>query len=136
MILEFNDGSQLEILRIFGSKHLIQGVYRDVLSIQIDQSANTIDNLKSIFADSNKTNHLYTPSEDTDDKGNIINVTTEIGEGYNLLLSVEPTRIEISAMPGKIVPPKYQDIYVVSIAQMTYDEYKEFLAKNNLSNKT
>jgi len=80
MILEFNDGSQLEVLVIFGEAIVgDDGIERDALTIDVDPQTATIEELKTIFQDSNKTDHLYTYIDD----GINTNVRVEIGEGYN-----------------------------------------------------
>jgi hypothetical protein len=130
MLLELNDGMQLNPIAIFGGPRLVDGVLRDTLRIEFEQTGLNTTVLRSIFTDSNKTMHLYTYNDDIDEDGNVVEVKTEVGEGYCIFVSVSDETRKIMHPPGKILPDVYEDIFVVNIAQMTYDEYT---ALNNSS---
>lgn len=120
-ILELLDGQQIEVVRILGGPRLINGVMRDTLSIEVDPSTMSLDELASIFKDSSKTNHLFTYIDENDSK-----VKVEIGEGYDIFVSAHLEHRKVDRVPGKIAPDQYEDIIVVNIAQLTYDEYQDF----------
>lgn len=116
MILEFLDGSKMEVLSIFGGPRLINGVMRDTLRIEISPSAVKFEELRECFKNNPKTAMLYTYTEDSDTKNNI-------GEGYQIFVSISDEERKIAVVPGKMVPDEYEEVYVVTIAQMTYQEY-------------
>ena len=86
MILEFVDGSQLEVSTIIGGPKLINGVLRDTLQIEVDPSTIEFNELKNKFKDNQNTSKLYTYVEDED--GNITDEKVEIGEDYSIFVSI------------------------------------------------
>lgn len=123
MILEFLDKSQIEIIAIFGSPKLVMGVMRDTLNIEVSPSSISFEDLKSHFKDNPKTGTLYTYGETTDETGNIVTGKITIGEGYNIFVSITDENRKAPSPPGRLVPDKIEEVYVVSIAQMTYQEH-------------
>lgn len=123
MILEFVNKAKLAVMNIFGGPVNVDGVIRDVLTIEIDPKNTSIDDLKNIFEDQDNIAHLYTYESDYDENGNIIDTKIEIGEGYTILLGVEEVERKVNSIPGKIVPTQFETIYTVTLAQMTYDEW-------------
>lgn len=121
MQLKFVDGSSIQVLSIFGGPRLINGVMRDTLRIEVAPETISFEDLKSHFKNNPKTVKLYTIEPSTD--GSTEAKESEIGEGYRIFVSIAEEQKRISAPPGKLVPPKYEDIYVVQIAQQTYEEY-------------
>jgi len=120
MILEFADGSQLEVLVIFGDTIIDDDeIERDALTIDIDPNIATIEELKLIFNDSTKTDHLYTYLNND----GINQVKTEIGEGYNKFIYAVNENKLVRQIPGKITKKQFQNVNSVRIAKLTYDEY-------------
>ena len=122
-VLEFVDKSQLDIITIFGGPANINGIVRDVLSIEIDPSVISIDELNEVFSNTDNLAHLYIYEPERNENGDISNTKIEIGEGYTILLGVEEVTRKVNPFPGKIVPETYESVYIVNIAQMTYDEW-------------
>lgn len=120
MILEFADGTQLQVRDIFGGPRLAMGVMRDTLKIEVDPSTIKFDELRALFKDNPNTTKLYTY---TTPKGSDKEVKTEIGEGYRIFLSIGEETRTVNGPPGKMAPTKYEEVYVVQIAQQTYEEY-------------
>lgn len=125
MILEFKNGDQLQVMTIFGGPVTFDGITRDVLTIEIDNKTTTVDNLKHIFSNASNMTHLYTYEDTFDENGDSINIKIEIGEGYTILLGIEEITRKVDHIPGKMLPDEYETIYIVTIAQMTYDEWVE-----------
>jgi hypothetical protein len=123
MILEFADHSRLGILVIFGGPVNVDGITRDVLSIEVDPSTTSIDKLKEIFSNPNKLAYLYTYEPERTPHGDVYYTKIEVGEGYTILMGVEEVTRKVNQFPGKILPEEYETVYVVTIAQMTYDEW-------------
>lgn len=120
MRLRFADKSSIEIKNIFGSYKMINGVLRDTLRIEIDPSTTTFDELCSLFKNNPNLDTLFTVNELDDGSESV----STIGEGYNVFVSISNERIKTSTPePGKIEKPTYEDIFVVQIAQQTYEEY-------------
>lgn len=121
MILEFANGSKINVMTIIGGPVNLNGITRDVLTIEVDPSVVPIDNLKRIFANTSNLAHLYT-YEDSEDES-VADTKIEIGEGYTILISVEEITRKVNKFPGKIVEDTYETINLVTIAQMTYEEW-------------
>ena len=121
MLLKFADGSSIQVRDIFGGPRLVMGVMRDTLRIEVDPETISFEDLRNHFKNNPKTVKLYTemPSED----GMSEPTVSEIGEGYRIFISIAEEQKKVAAPPGKLVPEKYEDIYVVQIAQQTYEEY-------------
>lgn len=123
MILEFNNKSQIKVMTILGGMVNVNGVNRDVLTIEIDPKFIQMDVVKRIFEDTENLSHLFTYESDED--GVLADEKIEIGEGYTILLGVEEVNRKIIPFPGKIVPDTFETIYEVRLAQMTYNEWIE-----------
>lgn len=123
MILEFLDGSKIDVNAIFGGPQLVNGVLRDTLRIEVDPTTISFNDLKSHFKDNPKTSMLYSYTDGLDDSGNPIEVKNEIGEGYNIFVSISDEERKKSTPPGRIQPDQMEEVFVVTIAQMTYQEY-------------
>lgn len=119
MILEFLDGSQIDVIAIFGGPQLINGVMRDTLRIEVSPTIE-FDKLKSHFKDNPKTSMLYSYTESAD--GSEV-TKNEIGEGYNIFVSISDEERKKASPPGRLLPDQIEEVYVVTIAQMTYQEY-------------
>ena len=114
MILEFVDKSQIEVDTIYGGPVNVSGTMRDVLTIEIKPKSYTIDGLNEIFKNVDNLAHLYTYEK---------NSKVEIGEGYTIVLEVARGSRKVKTFPGRLLPNRYEDIYRVQIAQMTYEEW-------------
>ena len=134
MILELNDSTQLEVIRILGGPRIINGITRDTLSIEIDPSYMDLKELTSIFNNPDKTNHLYSYMNYENES----NVKTLIAEGYNIFISSRTETRKVDKMPGFISQDEFENIHVINIAQLTYEEYQLYLNGNwippNISN--
>ena len=123
MILEFVDGSSIDVIAIFGSPVNINGTMRDVLTIDIDPNTISQNKLREIFNNTNNLAHLYTYEDEVNENDEIVTSKIEIGEGYTILLNVEKETRKVEKFPGKITPDEFTSVLVVTIAQMTYDEW-------------
>ena len=122
MILELADGTQLNIKNIFAGPKLIDGVMRDTFRIEVDPEVINFDDLKKIFSDTSRTLTMSTYNDD---------VKTCIGEGYSLFVSLSDTKRKVSPPPGKLVPDSYEEIYIVTMAQLTYQEYQNITSSSS-----
>lgn len=122
MILEFLDKSQLDVLSIFGGPRLINGVMRDTLRIEVSPSIITFDELKASFKDNPKTATLYTYSNIDDPT-----IKHEAGVGYMIFVSITDEERRIISPPGKMVPDEFEEVFIITIAQMTYQEYQKVI---------
>lgn len=128
MRLEFLDGSQIEILTIIGGPRLIMGTMRDTLRIEVSPKTIGLEELKSHFKDNPKTKMLYSYT-DVEEDGQITEVKNEIGEGYTIFVSISDEERRIAAPPGRLLPDKIEEVYIVTIAQMTYQEYNQMISE-------
>ncbi len=124
MILEFEDGQQITVKAILGGPRLVDGVMRDVLRVEIDPETMAFRDVKTLFTQPSKTNHLYTYGEEPDENGDPVVKKILSGEGYNHFVSISEERRRVIYPPGRIRPPEYEEIIAVCVAQMTYEEYK------------
>ena len=120
MILEFVDGTQIIVNTIIGGPAIVGDNTRDVLTIEIDPNSISIANLESKFHNIKNLAHLYTYEID-EETGN--NCKLEIGEGYTMVLKVESLTRVVPPFPGKISQIEYETIYIVKLAQLTYQEW-------------
>ena len=123
MILEFVDESSIDVIAIFGSPVNINGTIRDVLTIEVDPATTSQNKLREIFSNTDNLAHLYTYEDEVNENDEIITSKIEIGEGYTILLNVEKEARKVEKFPGKITPDEFTSVLVVTIAQMTYDEW-------------
>lgn len=123
MILEFLNGDQLNVKAIFGGPRLISGIMRDTLRIEIDPKTISFDDLKNKFKDNPNVAKLYTYSESTDSEGKVNAVKTEMGEGYKIFVSISDEERHVQQVPGKLAPAVTEEVYIVTIAQQTYEEF-------------
>lgn len=123
MILEFLDGTQLKVRDIFGGPRIVMGVMRDTFRIEVDHDVSTFEELKKLFKDNPNAKILYTYVDDVDEDGNTIQKRVEAGEGYTIFVSITDETRRVNNVPGRIAPEKTEEVYVIQIAQQTYDEY-------------
>ncbi len=123
MTLEFMDGSQLKVRDVFGGPRLVMGVVRDVLRIEVDPSVIEFAALKAKFKDNPNARIIYTYVDDLDKDGNPVKQKVEMGVGYTIFVSISDEQKKITPPPGKMAPDRIDEIYVVQIAQQTYEEY-------------
>ena len=120
MVLEFLDGTQLEVKAIFGGPRLIMGVMRDVLRIEVDPNTIGFADLRAMFKENPNTRMLYTYVEEDgipDPERKLI------GEGYMIFVSISDEERKVTVPPGVMAPDQKEEIFVVQIAQQTYAEY-------------
>lgn len=123
MILEFVDESSIDVIAIFGSPVNINGTIRDVLTIEVDPATTSQNKLREIFSNTDNLAHLYTYEDEVNENDEIVTSKIEIGEGYTILLNVEKETRKVEKFPGKITPDEFTSVLVVTIAQLTYDEW-------------
>jgi hypothetical protein len=125
MTLEFNDGTKIEVITIFGGPRLCQGHMRDVLTFEISPTSNTFDNLRKLFIDNRKTKLMYTYTNWTDEHNTSGTTKNLIGESYSMLVSITLERRQVPVPPGKLMPVTMEDVFIVRMAQLTVEEYDE-----------
>lgn len=118
MMLEFLDGSKLQVLDIYGGPKDVLGAVRDVLTIEFDPSYTSFEELREFFIDNPNTNRLFSHIIENGE-----NVKKEIGIGYNLCVSISEIRRLIKTKPGTMEKPRIEDVYIVELGQQTYYEY-------------
>ena len=124
MKLEFLDGSQIDVIAIFGGPKMINGVMRDTLRIEVSPESSNLEDLKTYFKDPLKTSMLFSYTEEQI-SGNIELKKNMIGEGYNIFVSANQETRKIQQQPGILAPEQTEDINVIVISQMTYQEYQD-----------
>ena len=107
------------------------GVLRDTLIIEVDPKTISFDDLKSKFTNETMLSSLYTYSESTKEDGT--ETKTLVGEGYKIFVSLSNEMKRSNQVPGRMAPDKSEEVYVVSIAQQTYQEYQLETLKNDTS---
>lgn len=124
MVLEFQDGMQLNIIGIYGGPQTIDGVERDVFRIVIPQNVMSKADLTTLFKDNpEKTNRLYTYGEVPDELGFPKETKILSGQGYNIFISIQEEQDVRRGIPGRLFKEVITDVYAIYMAQMTYDEY-------------
>jgi len=114
VILGFHNDTQIEVMQIFGGPRLLYGSMRDVLTIEIEvKEGNTVDVIKKLFLENIGSGTLYAITD---------NDKTEIGQGYNILVSVADEYREVVPTPGKREPLTIEEVYIVTLAQSTHQE--------------
>lgn len=124
MLLEFGNGTQLEVDNIIGGPRLVMGVLRDTLRIEVYPHVMEFKELKPLFEKSDGI--LYTV-EEVDGE----NQKTMIGEGYTILVAVSDENRKVATPPGRLLPERYEEIYAVTVAQETYQEHLLKQMKNS-----
>ena len=119
MILEFTDGSQLECLRIFGKPVTYNGIERDTLSIEISPDDTSLEHVRTYFLNPSNMEFIY--SRKSSDA-----VKETIGTGYMILVDSRTENRRVKHRPGEMVPETYQDVIIITIAQLTYQEYQDW----------
>jgi hypothetical protein len=124
MILELLDGTQIEVKNIFGGPRLIDGVMRDTLRIEVDPDTIAFGVLKSYFKD-NPSTALMSTYNDVEEDGEVKSVKSDIGEGYQIFVSITDEERKVTPPPGRLVADTYEEVFIVTMAQLTYQEYTE-----------
>lgn len=122
MILEFVDKSKINVEVIIGYPTIVNGVERDTLSIEIDPNKHTKDEVNRLIR--KQYNLLQLTSYDTDENSNRF----IIGEGYDRIIQLEEIRREKKKDPslqGKIRQVEYENVLILILQQLTYDEWTE-----------
>jgi hypothetical protein len=115
MILEFKDGTQIEINSILGGPLLVFGSMRDCLMIEIDVNKYKFEELKQYFNNNTKTFIMYTYEN---------NERIQIGKGYIKLVSISYEIRVVNNDIDPFSPPITEAVYIVKIAQLNYTEYQ------------
>ncbi|MCM1215376.1 MAG: hypothetical protein NC548_12760 [Lachnospiraceae bacterium] len=116
MLLEFENGFQLQVDNIIGGPRLVSGVLRDTLRIEVYPNVMEFQDLKSLFENNGGT--FYTIEEVDGELRKAL-----IGEGYTVFVSISDEKRKIGNPPGRLLPDRYEEIYAVTIAQETYQEH-------------
>lgn len=130
MKIEFLDGSQIDVITIFGGPRLINGVMRDTLNIEVSPETIGFEELKAHFNNNPKTSTLYSYTEEQTGDG-IALQKNKIGDGYNIFVSITDETRRQQTPPGVLAPDVMENVYIVTISQMTYQEYQDFIAKSS-----
>ena len=118
MYIEFTDGTQLECLRILGKPVMYNGTERDTLNIEFTPS-DTLDHIRSYFTNPSNMETLYSRLSDLTPK-------ETIGTGYMILVDARDESRRIKYAPGEMRPIQYENVFVITIAQLTYQEYQDW----------
>lgn len=124
MILELKDGSRVDVKGIFGGPRLMNGVMRDTLRIEVDPSSITFGSLKDLFRMNPNTDELYVYNNPSNLDGSDVTDKTKIGNGYNIFVSITDEERYVTPAPGELAPSRTEEVYIVTIAQMTYEEHE------------
>lgn len=122
MKIEFLDGTQLDVIVIFGGPRLIDGVMRDTLMLEFDPKKYELSELTTHFQDDAKCMSLFSYTEENIN-GEITLQKNKIGDGYTVFISAESETRRIQPPPGVLAPEETESVNVVTIAQITYQEY-------------
>lgn len=125
MTVELANGTRLEARDVFGGPRMVNGVIRDVLRLEFDLREQTFLELRTLFRDNPATDHLFT----YDDEGNKL----EMGNGYNIFISIADEQRTIKNPPGVLAKEEVEDVFVVQLAQQTLAEHAEWLEAHNLN---
>jgi hypothetical protein len=119
------DDKTLIVKRVVGGPRLVDGEYRDVIRIEVDDSIDT-ETLEKLFKDNPNTFVLYTANGLLDD-GDIVYTSESklMCQGYTIFAGIEHEDRTIPHKPGLLLPDTEEHLNIISLAQMTYDEYKE-----------
>lgn len=125
MIIELMDGTAIEnVKQVYGGIKIINGIPRDTLKIELDGSTN-LQELKSIFENNPNTMKLYTYNTIINDDKTTKYEKVLMGEGYNIFISAENINKKIPHKPGRLLPDTMENINVIMLAQMTYEEFEQ-----------
>ena len=125
MIIELMDGTAIEnVKQVYGGIKIINGIPRDTLKIELDGSTN-LQELKSIFENNPNIMKLYTYNTIINDDKTTKYEKVLMGEGYNIFISAENINKKIPHKTGRLLPDKMENINVIMLAQMTYEEFEQ-----------
>ena len=126
MILEFQDGTQLEVFAIYGMPRMVEDKQRDVWKILVLRDQTLKEELQALFQDHpEKTNRMYTYGEAEQEDGTFQEEKVLSGQGYNMFLSIEEDTFKMVGIPGRLYQEQSIPMYAIYLAQMTYEEYRE-----------
>lgn len=121
MTIEFMNGETLEVKQVFGGARLIDGIKRDVLRIEVSPTIEK-EELERLFKDNPNAFRIY--SYVSREESPTIAKRVIMAEGYTIFIGVTSEKKIIPHRPGLLLPDKSEFVNVVSIAQMTYEEYE------------
>ncbi|MCM1439769.1 MAG: hypothetical protein NC131_11310 [Roseburia sp.] len=97
---------------------------RDTLQIEVDPTTISFSELKDLFRDQEKCRTLYSYTEAVDESTDkTILVRNTVGEAYSIFVSISDEERLVTHQPGLMLPDEIEELYTVTIAQMTYQEY-------------
>lgn len=124
MKIRFMDGEEIDVLRVYGGPKLVNGVTRDVLRIEVDTNTITFDKLRSLFENNPNAMVLHTDSISPTESGGVYVEDVKMAEGYTIFISQTIEDVKVPHTPGLLEPDTTEHVFVVLLAQMTYEEYQ------------
>lgn len=121
MTIEFMNGETLEVKQVFGGARLIDGIKRDVLRIEVSPTIEK-EELERLFKDNPNAFRIYSYIN-REESPNIAKRVI-MAEGYTIFIGITSEKKIIPHQPGLLLPDKSEFVNVVSIAQITYEEYE------------
>lgn len=106
-------------IRILGEPEVVAGKRRDVLTIHFDPNEYSVETLVEIFSVTFNTSQMWTE----DASGNPV----LMGMGYCIYMGTAPEVLDIPAPVGMITEPRTEVVNIVKLAQLTYEEYQQYL---------
>ena len=145
----------INVRAIFGYPSIVNGIERDTLRIEINAGIYDLEEIKKMFnkkyvliklyaydeyVDVNKSNNGSAPQDpgsEPHDPGYIPEGGTNktmsplyvIGEGYTIVSDIQKVRREIKnpITQGKMIPKQYEEVILVVLNQMTFEEWESML---------
>lgn len=106
-------------IRILGEPEVVAGHRRDVLTIHFDPNEYSVDILAEVFGETFNTSQMWT--EDTSGEPVLM------GVGYCIYMGTAPEVLDVPSPVGLITEPRTEIVNVVKLAQLTYEEYQQYL---------
>lgn len=118
----------LPVIRVVGTKEVVKGVQRDVLTFHFEKSVAA--NLEELIKKLGTPKQFSIISEPVKPKAEGVEVVTEAAEAASesftyrdyTILTKRSIESELVKAETSDAPAEYKDIYVVGFAQMTYTE--------------
>lgn len=127
-IIELMDGSSISVKRVFGGPRIVDGVKRDVLRIEFDDSVED-QVIEKTFKNNKNAFKLYTYSDTPTENGGTSSNKILMGTGYTIYLGIKVEEKTIPHKPGLLLPDIKETIKTVELAQITYEEYQESIGE-------
>lgn len=123
-VLLLKDYTRLDPIHMSGEPQMVANEQRDVLKFEFDPNMYDVDTLDGYFSNPNMTETLSTKPTPSSTKITVIGVGYCIYLGTNLVTRIKPHE------PGKMVRPEEETVIVCRLAQLTWDEYQNYLRGN------